>query len=81
MTTDRHIYRAFKQCGSKAYYPTFQDALTKGQRVYACDQCNGFHRTMRVLTAASQAYLIKRIFGEFTPERVTEFNEMVGGRL
>lgn len=34
---------------------------------------------MRVLTAESRALLIKRIFGEVTPERISEFNEMVAG--
>lgn len=79
MTRDRAIYRDFKGCGSKAYYPTFSQALTKGQRVYACNHCGGFHRTMRVLSAASQALLIKRIFGEVTPARISQFNEMVAG--
>lgn len=42
-------------------------------------RCDGFHRTMRVLSAASQALMIERIFGEATPERISEFNEMVAG--
>jgi hypothetical protein len=78
-TSDRTLYRQFKQCGSKAYYPTIAQALTKGQRVYACHQCGGFYRTMRVLSVASQAYLIRRISGEVTPGRITEYNDLVSG--
>lgn len=70
-------YRALRGCLLKAWYRTYDEAKQKKQYVYACEMCNGFHRTSKPLDAASQIRLIERIYSHpVTPELVTQFQAL-----
>lgn len=47
-TQSRHAQRLRKkarQCDQKRRYATPEEAQQKGQQVYQCPQCNGWHRS------------------------------------
>lgn len=78
-TADRARYITLKRCESKRRFATYQEALEKRSYVYACDLCNGFHRTSKPLDASSQIKVITRLFGApLTPAKVTAYNNLTG---
>lgn len=39
------IHRAERSCYNKRRYSTREESEQKGQRIYSCNICNGFHRS------------------------------------
>ena len=60
MTTDRARYIDIKRCAVKRKYLTLSAAEHRGQHVYWCQECKGFHRTSFPVDAATQRIVQKK---------------------
>lgn len=50
---DAAQFRRWKSCERKRRYETSAEAQCKGQDVYHCHYCDGFHRTAALTTLAN----------------------------